>query len=100
MDDSVPTPFAGVPMPVSKRALEEVALNEREYELIVERLGREPNEVELGMFGSLWSEHCGYKHSKALLRQFPNNSARVLVKAGQENAGAVDIGDGLAITMK
>src|SRR5688572_15193829 len=87
-------------MPVSKRALEEVALSEREYEMIVERLGREPNEVELGMFGSLWSEHCGYKHSKALLRMFPNASPRVLVKAGQENAGAVDIGGGLAITMK
>ena len=54
-------------MPFSKEALEEVALSESEYELIVQRLGREPSEVELGMFGSLWSEHCGYQHSKPLL---------------------------------
>jgi len=52
------------------------------------------------MFGSLWSEHCGYKHSKALLRQFPSKSKRVLVKPGEENAGVIDIGDGLVIIMK
>ena len=58
-------------MPVSKEALEEIALSRKEYNLIVQRMGREPTEVELGLFGSLWSEHCGYKHSKALLRMFP-----------------------------
>ena len=87
-------------MPVSKETLDEVALSEKEYQLIVEKLGREPSEVELGMFGSLWSEHCGYKHSKALLRQLPSKSKRVLVKPGEENAGAVDIGDGLVVVMK
>ena len=87
-------------MPVSKEALEEVALSEAEYQLIVERLGREPTEVELGMFGSLWSEHCGYKHSKPLLKLFPTKSKRVLTTAGEENAGAVDIGDGLSVVMK
>lgn len=87
-------------MPVSKEALDEVALSEKEYQLIVEKLGREPSEVELGMFGSLWSEHCGYKHSKALLKQFPSRSKRVLVKPGEENAGVVDIGDGLVVVMK
>ena len=87
-------------MPVSKEILDEVALSEKEYQLIVEKLGREPSEVELGMFGSLWSEHCGYKHSKALLRQLPSRSKRVLVKPGEENAGVVDIGDGLVIVMK
>ena len=87
-------------MPVSKHDLDVVALSEKEYEMIVERLGREPNAVELGMFGSLWSEHCGYKHSKALLKMFPNTSPRVLIKPGEENAGAVDIGDGYAIVMK
>ena len=87
-------------MPVSKKALDEVALSEKEYRLIVDKLGREPSEVELGMFGSLWSEHCGYKHSKALLRQFPSKSKRVLVKPGEENAGVIDIGDGLVIIMK
>ena len=80
--------------------LDEVALSDAEYEMIVERLGREPNPVELGMLGSLWSEHCGYKHSKALLRRFPSSGARVLVTPGEENAGVVDIGDGLAIAMK
>jgi len=87
-------------LPVSKEALDEVALSEKEYRLIVDKLGREPTEVELGMFGSLWSEHCGYKHSKALLRQFPSKSKRVLVKPGEENAGVIDIGDGLVIIMK
>ena len=87
-------------MPVSKEALEEVALSEAEYDLIVQRLGREPTEVELGMFGSLWSEHCGYKHSRALLDMFPTRSRRVLTNAGEENAGAVDIGDGLSVVMK
>ena len=87
-------------MPVSKETLDEIALSEAEYRLIVERLGREPTEVELGLFGALWSEHCGYKHSKLLLSMFPNTGRRVLVKAGEENAGAVDIGDGLSVVMK
>ncbi len=87
-------------MPVSKELLDEVALSQSEYQLIVQRLGREPNEVELGMFGSLWSEHCGYKHSKPLLRLFPTRGRRVLTNAGEENAGAVDIGDGLSVVMK
>ncbi|MSQ25765.1 MAG: phosphoribosylformylglycinamidine synthase subunit PurL [Dehalococcoidia bacterium] len=87
-------------MPVPQQALDDVALSLREYDMIVKRLGREPNLLELGMFGSLWSEHCGYKHSKALLRTLPSKSPRVLVAPGEENAGAVDIGDGLAITMK
>ena len=87
-------------MPVSKETLDEIALSEAEYQLIVERLGREPTEVELGLFGALWSEHCGYKHSKLLLKMFPTTGKRVLVKAGEENAGAVDIGDGLSVVMK
>jgi len=80
--------------------LDNVALSQAEYRLIVDKLGREPSEVELGMFGSLWSEHCGYKHSKALLKQLPSKSKRVLVKPGEENAGVIDIGDGLVIIMK
>ena len=87
-------------MAVSKQALDELALTEAEYEAIVERLGREPNHLELGLFGSLWSEHCGYKHSKPLLRLLPSDSPRLLVTPGSENAGVVDIGDGLAIVMK
>ena len=87
-------------MSVTKKALDNLALSEAEYEAIVERLGREPNELELGLFGSLWSEHCGYKHSKPLLRLFDTHSPRMLVDAGAENAGVVDIGDGLAVVMK
>ncbi len=87
-------------MPVSQAALDAVALSRDEYELLVQRLGREPNDVELGMFGSLWSEHCGYKNSKPLLSLFPTGGDRVLTKAGAENAGAIDIGDGLCIVMK
>ena len=87
-------------MPVTKETLEELALSEEEYQLIVERLHREPNPVELGMFGSLWSEHCAYKHSRPLLKSFPSTSPRVLLPAGEENAGVVDIGDGLAVVFK
>jgi phosphoribosylformylglycinamidine synthase len=87
-------------MPVDKRILDEVALSEAEYELIVHRLGREPTIVEIGMFGSLWSEHCGYKHSKPLFKLFPPRSKKVLAEIGTENAGVVDIGDGLAVVMK
>ncbi len=87
-------------MPFSQTTLDEVALSQEEYQLIVQRLGREPNLVELGMFGSLWSEHCGYKNSKPLLSLFPSQGEHVLVEAGKENAGAFSIGNGLAIVMK
>ena len=87
-------------MPVSQEVLDEIALTRTEYDLIVERLGREPNRVELGMFGALWSEHCGYKHSRPLLRMFSHTSPVVLSETGAENAGAVDIGDGLAVVFK
>ena len=87
-------------MPVSQEVLDEIALTRAEYDLIVERLSREPNAVELGMFGALWSEHCGYKHSRPLLRMFSHTSPVVLSETGAENAGAVDIGDGLAVVFK
>ena len=98
-------------MPVTQEVLDEIALTRTEYDLIVERLGREPNPVELGMFGALWSEHCGYKHSRPLLRMFSRphpdsppegeeSVGRVLSETGAENAGAVDIGDGLAVVFK
>ena len=87
-------------MPVSQEVLDEIALTRAEYDLIVERLNREPNVVELGMFGALWSEHCGYKHSRPLLRMFSHTSPVVLSETGAENAGAVDIGDGLAVVFK
>jgi len=87
-------------MPVEQRFLDQIALSRQEYELIVERLGREPTEVELGMFGALWSEHCGYKNSRPLLRLLPADGPHVLTRRGEENAGAVDIGDGLCVVMK
>ena len=88
------------PMTVDLSLLEQIALSQEEYELIVSRLDREPNPVELGMFGALWSEHCGYKHSKPLLRMFLNTGPRILTGMGRENAGAIDIGDGLCVVMK
>ena len=79
--------------------LAEVALTRAEYVHLVEALGREPNRLELGIVGALWSEHCGYKTSKPLLRRLPTKGPRVLQGPG-ENAGAVDIGDGLAAVFK
>ena len=87
-------------MAVEQEALDAVALSREEYDLLLARLGREPNEVELGMFGSLWSEHCGYKNSRPLLRRLPSGGDRVLTRVGEENAGAIDIGDGWAVVMK
>ncbi len=77
----------------------EMGLKDSEYETIVARLGREPNYTELGMFSVLWSEHCAYKHSKSLLRTLPTKGRGVMVGPG-ENAGVVDIGDGLACAFK
>ena len=87
-------------MPVSQETLDETALTREEYDLIVSKIEREPNGVELGLFGALWSEHCGYKHSKPLLRGFPTTGEAVRVRAGEENAGVVDIGGGLAVVFK
>src|SRR2546425_2611354 len=87
-------------MAVAQEVLDTIALSRDEYALIVERLGREPNEVELGMFGALWSEHCGYRTSRLLLRQLPAEGPYVLTRRGAENAGAVDIGDGLCVVLK
>jgi phosphoribosylformylglycinamidine synthase II len=74
-------------------------LTEDEYHRVVSALGREPNAVELGMFGAMWSEHCAYKHSRPLLGRLPKEGPRVLVGPG-ENAGVIDIGDGLAVVFK
>ncbi|MDP6667758.1 MAG: phosphoribosylformylglycinamidine synthase subunit PurL [Dehalococcoidia bacterium] len=87
-------------MTVSQEILDEIALSRAEYEAVIDRLGREPNSLELGLFGALWSEHCGYKHTKALLRTLPSSSERMLVAPGAENAGVIDLGDGLAVAMK
>src|SRR5438128_12620314 len=75
-------------------------LTGEEYERIKSILGREPNFTELGIFSVMWSEHCSYKNSKPELRKFPTTGPGVLVKAGEENAGVIDIGDGGAIAFK
>ena len=77
----------------------ELGLSDSEYELIVEKLGREPGGVELAMFSLMWSEHCAYKHSRKLLRRLPTEGPRVLLGPG-ENAGAIDVGGGLAVAFK
>ena len=71
-----------------------------EYEKVKGILGREPSYTELGIFSVMWSEHCSYKNSRPLLRTFPTKSKKILVGAGEENAGIIDIGDGLAIAFK
>jgi phosphoribosylformylglycinamidine synthase subunit PurL len=75
-------------------------LTEEEYTRVKSVLGREPNLTELGVFSVMWSEHCSYKNTKIELRKFPTTGQRILVKAGEENAGVIDIGDGWAIAFK
>jgi phosphoribosylformylglycinamidine synthase len=75
-------------------------LSEEEYNRILEILGRAPTFTELGIFSVMWSEHCSYKNSLALIKTLPREGKYLLVKAGEENAGLVDIGDGLAIAFK
>ncbi len=75
-------------------------LSEEEYERIKEILGRQMTYTELGVFSVMWSEHCSYKNSIALLKTLPREGESLLAKAGEENAGAVDIGDGLAVVFK
>ena len=90
-------------MSSSTSSLEErhrqLGLTDDEYARILERLGRAPGDVELAMLSLMWSEHCGYKHSRRLLRRLPKEGAHVLMGPG-ENAGAVDVGGGLAVAFK
>ncbi|MGN6387554.1 MAG: phosphoribosylformylglycinamidine synthase subunit PurL, partial [Verrucomicrobiota bacterium] len=75
-------------------------LTNEEFAKIKEILGREPNYTELGIFSVMWSEHCSYKNTRPVLKLFPTKSPKILVGAGEENAGIIDIGDGLAIAFK
>jgi phosphoribosylformylglycinamidine synthase len=83
----------------SPEEIASVGLKPDEYEEVVRRLGRHPNKAELGMFGVMWSEHCCYKNSRSLLKQFPTAGDRILVGPG-ENAGVVDLGNGLQLAFK
>jgi phosphoribosylformylglycinamidine synthase II len=85
---------------VNLEIAKEHGLTEEEYERIKNILGRIPSYTELGIFSVMWSEHCSYKNSIALLKTLPREGGKLLVGAGEENAGLVDIGDGLAVAFK
>ncbi len=84
---------------IDKTIIEEHGLTEKEYEKIVELIGRDPNLTELGIFSLMWSEHCSYKSSKNHLKKLPTTGKNVIQGPG-ENAGIMDIGDGLAVVFK
>jgi phosphoribosylformylglycinamidine synthase subunit PurL len=75
-------------------------LTEEEFDRVKKILGRTPSWTELGIFSVMWSEHCSYKNSIAILKTLPRSGGRLLVSAGEENAGLVDIGNGLAVAFK
>jgi len=85
---------------VTPEVVEEHGLTPEEFARIKKILGREPNFTELGIFSVMWSEHCSYKNSRRELKKFPTSGPNILVKAGEENAGVIDIGDGWAIAFK
>jgi phosphoribosylformylglycinamidine synthase II len=86
--------------PVTPEIVERHGLTPEEFERIKKILRREPNLTELGIFSVMWSEHCSYKNSRKELKKFPTSGPNILVKAGEENAGVVDIGDGWAVAFK
>lgn len=86
--------------PITPELVQKHNLTPDEFERIKGILGREPNYTELGIFSVMWSEHCSYKNTRPLLKGFPTKSEKILVGAGEENAGIIDIGEGLAIAFK
>src|SRR3954466_6893153 len=95
----MPTPTIQDP-PITPELIQKHGLTPDEYGRIKGILGRDPNYTELGIFSVMWSEHCSYKNTRPLLKGFPTKSEKILVGAGEENAGIIDIGDGLAIAFK
>ena len=89
-----------IPVAVDVDVAKNLGLTAEEYEKVVEILGRTPNFNELSIFSVMWSEHCSYKNSIMWLKTLPRDGGRLLVGAGEENAGLVDIGDGLACAFK
>ncbi|MCX5686675.1 MAG: phosphoribosylformylglycinamidine synthase subunit PurL [Candidatus Omnitrophica bacterium] len=85
---------------VNDELAHEMGLSKEEFGEIKKLLGREPNFTELGVFSAMWSEHCSYKNSRRLFNLFPTKGKQVLVGAGEENSGIVDIGDGLGVAFK
>ena len=87
-------------MEVTVKTAEQLRLTPEEFDLICSKLGRTPNFNELCAFSGMWSEHCSYKNSIKWLKTLPREGGRMLVKAGEENAGLMDIGDGLGVVFK
>src|SRR5580700_5237696 len=85
---------------ITPEVVRDHGLSEMEYERIRAILGRVPNFTELGVFSVMWSEHCSYKNTRLELRKFPTTGPKILVQAGEENAGVVDIGGGWAVAFK
>lgn len=85
---------------VDLKLAKELGLTKEEYERILNILGRTPSYTELGIFSVMWSEHCSYKNSILQIKTLPRSGGRLMVSAGEENAGLVDIGDGLAVAFK
>jgi len=87
-------------MEISVKTAEQLRLTGEEFELIKKKLGRTPNFTELCAFSAMWSEHCSYKNSIKWLKTLPREGKKMLVKAGEENAGLMDIGDGFGVVFK
>lgn len=87
-------------MEITVKTAQQLRLTEEEFELIQQKLGRMPNFNELCAFSAMWSEHCSYKNSIKWLKTLPREGGKMLVKAGEENAGLMDIGDGLGVVFK
>ncbi|RPI67498.1 MAG: phosphoribosylformylglycinamidine synthase subunit PurL [Ignavibacteriae bacterium] len=87
-------------LPVTSDTAKELGLTEAEYTAICERLGRTPTYTELGVYSVMWSEHCSYKNSILQLKTLPRTGARMLVAAGEENAGVIDVGEGYGVAFK
>src|SRR5215475_13025117 len=97
--DSMDSPTAVTPSALAPDVIAEHGLTAEEYQLILSILGRPPNLTELGIFSVMWSEHCSYKSSKVWLKKLPTTAPHVIQGPG-ENAGVIDIGDGLAAVFK
>ena len=87
-------------MEITATTAKELRLTEEEFELIKQKIGRTPNFTELCCFSAMWSEHCSYKNSIKWLKTLPRDGKKMLVKAGEENAGLMDIGDGYGVVFK
>src|SRR6201995_4668609 len=87
-------------MEITVKTAQQLRLTAEEFELIQQKLGRTPNFTELCAFSAMWSEHCSYKNSIRWLKTLPRDGKKMLVKAGEENAGLMDIGDGLGVVFK